>query len=347
MVKLLLLINSDSCVNSSSGDVSAILGMGSDQVLGQRLSDLLQSGLAGVASVDSLNAVQKLVSDSSNTVNSVEIGSTTPLPKNYLLTVYPPSISQNGPMTGVIIEDVTAAHETEANRDTFFAVLSHELRDPVTALMGFTGLLLDSASINCKEQSWLQNVQICGERLTAITKDMLSVAALKDGNMSVHLEEVNLEAVIAEVLPLVQRTYSGLRFASSVGQDIPGVFADKTKLAQVLSNLLSNSAKYSCDEGQVSITAGYESHLNRVIVAVADQGTGIAPQDLEHIFAPFYRSLRPEMQRVSGVGLGLYVVESLVKMMGGAVSVESELGLGSTFYVSLPATEGQSVLGRG
>ncbi|MDA0735336.1 MAG: HAMP domain-containing sensor histidine kinase [Chloroflexi bacterium] len=334
-------------MNFSSGDVSAILGMGSDQVLGQRLSDLLQSGLAGVASVDSLNAVQKLVSDSSNTVNSVEIGSTTPFPKNYLLTVYPPSISQNGPMTGVTIEDVTAAHETEANRDIFLAVLSHELRDPLTAMMGFTGLLLDSAPINSKEQSWLQNVQICGERLTAITKDMLSVAALKGGNLSVQLEEVNLEAIISEVLPLVQRTCSGLRFASSVRQDIPYVVADKAKLAQVLSNLLSNAAKYTSDEGQVNITACYEPHRNRVIVAVVDQGTGIAPQELEHIFAPFYRSVRPEMQRVSGVGLGLYVVENLVKMMGGAVSVESELGRGSTFYVSLPTKEEQSVLGRG
>lgn len=345
-MKLLFLVDSNSCVTSSSGAVSTILGMGPDQVLGQRLSDLLQKGLPHASSTDSLNSLHKLVSDSSKKAKSVEMSSTTPSSKNYVLTVYPPSISPNGTMTGITIEDVTAARKTEASRDTFLAVLSHELRDPVTAMMGFTRLLLDSPAIKDKEHSWLENVQTCGERLTTITKDMLNVAALKGGNLSVNLEEVNVQDVINDVLPLIQRAHGNLRCSSSVRRDMPCVVADRTKLGQVLSNLLSNAAKYACDEGLVSISACHEPQTHRVVITVADQGVGIAPEDLEHIFAPFYRSLRPEMQRVSGIGLGLYVVEGLVKMMGGEVSVESELGKGSTFYVSIPTAEAPSLLGK-
>ena len=120
-MKLLFLLDRNSCVTYSSGAVSTILGMEPDQVLGQKLSDLLRTGLPHASSSTTLNAVRKLVRGSSKNVKSVEFSHTTPCSKNYLLTVYPSAVSQNGTMTGITIEDVTAARETEASRDTFLA----------------------------------------------------------------------------------------------------------------------------------------------------------------------------------------------------------------------------------
>ena len=116
--------------------------------------------------------------------------------------------------------------------------------------------------------------------------------------------------------------------------DVPNVVADRDKLTQVLINLLSNAIKYSSGGGSVTISARQERE--RVVLSVADQGIGIAPEDQQKLFTTFHRIHRPETQGVRGTGLGLYIVKALVEAMQGEIWLESTLNKGSTFFFSLP-----------
>jgi signal transduction histidine kinase len=123
-----------------------------------------------------------------------------------------------------------------------------------------------------------------------------------------------------------------------------GIIADRTRLAQVLINLLSNAVKYSPRGREVKVCAHHDPYLERIIVAVNDQDSGISPQEVEHIFTPFQRSYRPEKQGIKGVGLGLYIVKGLVELMHGKLWLSSEVGKGLTFYFSLPTRQVHSTL---
>jgi len=200
-MELLLLIDGDRIVTFCSGSLSVIPGLRPDQVLGRGLQELLDRGLSPAFSLDSLNSVMKLVRASGERARSVEISSATPVPRNYLVTVFPSSTAQNSTTTGITIKDCTGAREMEARRGKFLSTLSYELRDPVTALMGFTRLLLDSPSIDGDQRYWLENVQICGQRLAAIARDMLDVAAHRSGDLRRELEEAKLNEAIGDGSP--------------------------------------------------------------------------------------------------------------------------------------------------
>lgn len=339
MAEVLLLLDSDGRVTYCSDSSLMILGIRPEEVLGQALSALLANERYSDAFDWLRIALLESVQTASHGVKSVEITCFAPDGRKYQATIFPLATTQVGSMTGITLREIAENCESEERRENFVAVLSHELRDPITALMGFTRLLLESGSFNSTEQNWLETILICGQRITTISSDMLDVVALRSGNLTVNLGQANLRAVIDEVVPLVEETYNGLRCSVEIPGDLVFVIADKTRLAQVISNLLSNAAKYSPREEQVIISAEHEPLRQRVVVAVADQGAGIAPEDLRNIFNPFQRSLGPETLGVRGVGLGLYIVNGLMNMMDGEVWLESEIGRGSTFYISLPTSE--------
>ncbi len=118
--------------------------------------------------------------------------------------------------------------------------------------------------------------------------------------------------------------------------------ADGDKLGHVLSNLLGNAVKYSPEGGQITISARHEPERERVVMAVADQGIGIAPRDKKRLFTTFHRIHRTETEGIGGTGLGLYIVKALVELMHGEVWLESKLNKGSTFFFSLPTQKATS-----
>lgn len=336
MSDLFVLLDGHSRVKCCSDTVYPILGISPDEVMGQALPELLLRRFSSEVTEETLSALLELIDGAPAGVSSVELVCSGPQRREYVATVYPISFATEGIMTGLTIRDITEERETQRRKDAFVAVISHELRDPITAIMGFSRLLLETGNLNATQREWLENIQTCGDRLATITCDMLDVVGLRTGNLMVSQGPADLRPAIDEALLLLGETCGKVECKVDLPSDIPQLQADGTRLLQVLRNLLSNAVKYSPQGGQVRVWAHHEIERGRVVVAVADQGMGIAPQEMEDIFLAFQRSQRPEANGVKGAGLGLYIVKGLVELMQGEVWVESQVGRGSTFYVALP-----------
>src|SRR3712207_2546242 len=228
-----------------------------------------------------------------------------------------------------------------ANRlkSEFLASMSHELRTPINALIGYAALLLDGVlgEITPTQRDALTRARAAAEHLLALINDILDLAKIEAGKMPLHLEDVTLAPVTREVAqqmePLVRK--KGLRFHTIVSEDCPTIVTDRTKVKQILLNLVSNAVKFT-HEG--SVTVGVECAAEGgVCVKVADTGIGIRREDLDAIWEDFRQVDQSRTREHGGTGLGLSITRKLLERLGGRVSVESEYGNGTTFTVWLPA----------
>lgn len=223
-----------------------------------------------------------------------------------------------------------ARHKSE-----FLTMVSHEFRTPLTSIITFTELLLDSAAgqVNQEQQEYLTDVLESSQRLLQMINDLLDVSRLDAGKVKLFREALAIRdlARTAEqtVRPLAER--QGLTLALDVPDGLPLVEADGLRVTQVLLNLLGNAIKFTPGGGTVSVSARVDGRFMEV--AVADTGIGIAPADRERIFEKFSQAGR---ERPEGTGLGLPLAKSLVELHGGRMWLESEPGQGSTFRFTLP-----------
>jgi PAS domain S-box-containing protein len=229
----------------------------------------------------------------------------------------------------------------KANRlkSEFLASMSHELRTPINALIGYAALLLDGVlgEITPTQRDALTRARAAAEHLLALINDILDLAKIEAGKMPLHVQEVSLAAVTAEVAqqmePLVHK--KGLRFNTAVSGDCPVILSDRTKVKQILLNLVSNAVKFT-NEGTVSVTAECAAG-GSVHIKVTDTGIGIRREDLDEIWEDFRQVDQSRTREHGGTGLGLSITRKLLDRLGGRVSVESEYGSGTTFTVWLPA----------
>jgi signal transduction histidine kinase len=229
-----------------------------------------------------------------------------------------------------------ALYESNRLKSDFLATMSHELRTPLNSILGFSEVLLSSDQLGEKPQRWVRNIQGSGERLLALINDILDLAKIEAGKMELRLETFSLADVCEGQLnmfrPLAQKKNIELR--SQVDAAIPPLRQDQTKLQQILSNLLSNAIKFTPEGGRVLLRA--EASPLHVVLTVQDTGVGIAPEDQELVFERFRQAGNPLTREQGGTGLGLSIVRELTKLLGGEVTLRSELGRGSTFTVRLP-----------
>jgi signal transduction histidine kinase len=229
-----------------------------------------------------------------------------------------------------------ALYESNRLKSDFLATMSHELRTPLNSILGFSEVLLSANQLTEKHQRWVRNIQTSGERLLNLINDILDLAKIEAGKMQVRVEEFSLHDVCEGLLnmarPLAEKKNIDLR--SQVDPGMPLLRQDVTKLQQILSNLLSNAIKFTPEGGRVLLRA--EAGAGDVTVTVADTGVGIAPEEQELVFEKFRQSGNPLTREHAGTGLGLSIVRELSKLLGGEVTLQSELGRGSTFTVRLP-----------
>ena len=232
-------------------------------------------------------------------------------------------------------EEITLNQELERRRNEFISVASHELRTPMTIIMGFSELLLRADPPAAVGRQWLERINQDSRKLSAIVDDLLNVSRIQSGTLTVNLEQLPLCEAINEASEDITLTTDKHQFSVDIPPETPQVVADPDKLAQVLRNLLDNAVKYSPEGGRVEISAAYRPELARVVVSVTDQGIGITEPDQRSLYTTFQRIHRPETAGISGTGLGLYIVKELVHLMSGEVSMESRLNEGSRFSFSL------------
>ena len=233
----------------------------------------------------------------------------------------------------------------ELNRlkSDFLATMSHELRTPLNSIIGFSDVLSSIKSLDDKQRRYVQNIQKSGKMLLDMINDILDLAKIESGKMELRPTDFRIEHVISAqcdmARPLAER--KNLDLEVDIESDLPELFQDQGKAQQILNNLLSNAIKFTPDGGRIVVAARRGSD-DELLLTVADTGVGISAEDQTHIFEKFRqgRTVIPGndamTREYSGTGLGLSIVKELCKLLGGDVSVESELGKGSTFTVRLP-----------
>ena len=243
---------------------------------------------------------------------------------------------------GALIENAQLRESLEVERairarvDNFVSIASHELRTPMTTLMGYSELLLRNEPPREVRREWFELINAESKRLTEILDDLLDIARINSGIVRVNPQPMALVPLAAEVA-------RGLGAGSPVHEitvasavRLPRVLADRDKVQQVLTNLVDNAVKYSPAGGLVSISFRLDAALGRVITSVSDEGIGIAPSDRSRLFEMFQRAGTAETSTIRGTGVGLHVVKSLVELMGGKIWVRGRRRRGSTFSFTLP-----------
>jgi len=218
----------------------------------------------------------------------------------------------------------------------FIARMGHELRTPINAIKGFSDVLLSESfgALNAKQKEYLSKMTISSDKLLEVINQILDWAKLEAGQDPLREEMVNLKALILEVVSLLEIHWSGKKIKVEIlnTNDLE-VKGDRTKLRQVIINLLANSIKYTPVEGIIEI--GYKNDGQKVLVWIKDTGIGIAKEKLETLFSPFTQG--PQLSTTEkGTGLGLWISKSIIDLHRGEIWAESSPGLGTTFYLKLP-----------
>ncbi|MBO0783457.1 MAG: PAS domain-containing protein [Ktedonobacteraceae bacterium] len=231
--------------------------------------------------------------------------------------------------------DNSAHHELEQRKDDFISMASHELRNPLTALKLQMALLhrqLAKQGIQASELA-LSRMEIQINTITRFVEEMLDISKIRAGSLEYIQELVDLDTLLREIADNMQHSHPSHTIVIR-GALQASLMGDRDRLGQVFSNLLSNAIKYSPNAQIVEMDLDTSSEA--VTISVHDHGLGIPQEQREKIFERFYRAAGPRQQAIPGLGMGLYIVAEIIKHHGGTITVDSTVGEGSTFTVTLP-----------
>lgn len=250
-----------------------------------------------------------------------------------------------GGMSGVVAvqQDISHLKEVEQMKDDFLSMITHDLKSPLTTIKGLaSSVLMDTApgSVTVPLE-WAKTIDAETDRLNGLVDNLLDMSRIEAGVMPLEREECYL-------IELVRESIEHLRYTASFGDhpvrievptDLPPAFADYTQIQRVVTNLLSNAAKYSEPDAEITVRALHRREDSQLEVSVEDHGLGIPASELHKVFAKFYRSPHTLQGRRKGSGLGLAICNAIVQAHGGAIWARSRPGVGSIFTFTLPAAE--------
>jgi len=233
------------------------------------------------------------------------------------------------------------ADEANHAKSLLLANMSHEIRTPMTGVIGFTNLLA-ATPLNAEQQDYVEQIRTSGEALLTLINDILDYSKTSAGKLTLESRPFDLRAAVEQAAGLlaVQAAGKQLPLTFSIDKSVPAiVIGDAVRLRQILVNLLGNAVKFT-DRGEVSLAVSARfcgKNVYEVLFVVRDTGLGIAPEHQQHIFDSFSQVDPSISRKYGGTGLGLAISKSLAEQMGGGMSVESQLGCGSTFRFSIRA----------
>ncbi|MDX6424944.1 MAG: hypothetical protein QOD52_349 [Gaiellaceae bacterium] len=248
---------------------------------------------------------------------------------------------------GFII-DITARREAELElerqndqlrqldslKDEFVALVSHELRTPLTSIRGYLELISEDTNLTLEQTRFLETIDRNAQRLQRVVGDLLFVAQVEAGKLSLEQSNVDLNAIVAEAVHAAQPSAAAKSVALNVEAGrLPVIQGDRARLEQVLDNFVSNAIKFTPSGGAVSVTTRVLP--GEVEVVICDTGMGIPTHELPFLFQRFFRAERATSGAIPGTGLGLAIAKAIVTAHGGRIRVESEDGAGTTFRVIL------------
>jgi signal transduction histidine kinase len=234
-----------------------------------------------------------------------------------------------------LYQDIQTANKAKSD---FISVVTHELRLPMTSIRGYTDLIASGmvGPLTEQQEQFLGVVKRNLDRMNILIRDLEDINRIESGRMPFNLTLVDLHEVVTDVAESMSEATAAKEQSVTVvfGDDFPPVYADPTRLSQVMTNLLSNAHKYSPDGGEIVIEVKGNGRV--ATVSVIDNGIGISAENQAKLFTQFFRAEDPEVRQQLGWGLGLSIVKKMVEAQGGEISFESELGKGSTFTFTVP-----------
>lgn len=237
--------------------------------------------------------------------------------------------------SAITLQDITYLKELDHLKSDFVHTVSHDLRSPLTSVLGYAELIGRTGPLNDHQREFMGRLQASIQNITSLVNDLLDLGRLEAG-FDTRREIIQLENIIGYTVDLLggQISARGLNVHFHAAPNLPALKANPLRLRQMLDNLIGNAIKYSLPGGEVTIDLSTEG--GQVILQVSDNGPGIPPADQPHIFEKFFRGENVP-DGVTGSGLGLAIVKSIVDSHQGRIWVESTLGQGSSFFVVLPA----------
>jgi len=324
----LLVVNKDMRVVASNPAAHRLFSATMKQLDSQRLTELTRNPAIYSAFLDGLKG---------NEVSDVKVEIHSPERQVFDLRVMPiGNVNGHGAEGALgVFFDITRTERLELVRQEFLSNVSHELRTPLTSIMAFVETLERGAKEDPEScQRFLSIIRKNASRMHSLIDDILELTAIEGGHIRLRPETIDLSELVSEVCASLtnQADARNITLRNNVAPGVM-VYADLGRLEQMLTNLVDNGIKFSHEDGTVSIS--YQSGA-RDRILVKDQGDGIPAQHLERLFERFYRVDRARSRGLGGTGLGLAIVKHLALLHQGEVTVESELGKGSTFILHLP-----------
>jgi signal transduction histidine kinase len=236
-------------------------------------------------------------------------------------------------------------------KSEFVSFVAHELKNPMTSIKGYSELLAAGSvgAINEMQANFLGTIRANVQRMSALVSDLNDNAKIEAGQLRLDYKPVNVDDVVDEVIRSTKRQVDDKKQVIEllVPKELPNVWADQTRVGQVLTNLVSNAHKYTPEGGKILLGAEVTSNQwdpagakEVVHLWVKDNGIGISIEDQAKIFSKFFRSDDSKAREAPGTGLGLNITKSLVEMQGGRIWFDSEFRHGTTFHFTVPIAEG-------
>jgi signal transduction histidine kinase len=228
----------------------------------------------------------------------------------------------------------------DQRKSEFVSIVSHQLRTPITAVKGYTSLLLEDAygPLTEKQRPQVEKIFISSERLAQMVNDFLDISKIEQGTMKYELAPADIGEMLSELMedfqPIAEKKGLILDLVLPEDKKVEAV-VDAGKLRQIFSNLLDNAIKYT-PQGKVAVTLVDDPQVKEIVVRMKDSGVGLSQDDVHHLFGKFTRGSQGQKQNTEGSGLGLYVAKKMLEAMNGRIWVDSEgIGKGSTFVIAL------------
>jgi two-component system phosphate regulon sensor histidine kinase PhoR len=324
----LLVVNKDMRVVASNPAAHKLFSASTAKLKSQRLTELTRNPAIYSAFLDALQGKE---------VSGVKVETHGPDRQVFDLRVMPIGNVNGSGAEGAlgVFFDITRMERLELVRQEFLSNVSHELRTPLTSILAFVETLENGAKEDPEScQRFLSIIRKNASRMHGLIDDILELTAIEGGNIQLRAAPVELHSLVDEVCASLA-THAEARAITLANNVAPGamVYADSRRLEQMLTNLIDNGIKFSRPNGTVTIS--HEAGA-RDRILVTDDGDGIPAQHLERLFERFYRVDRARSRELGGTGLGLAIVKHLALLHGGEITVQSELGKGSTFTIHLP-----------
>ena len=254
-----------------------------------------------------------------------------------------PFIDRAGRNVGTItvLHDITTLKRLDQIKSEFVSMVSHEIRSPLNSVLAQIKIILDglAGEVTARQQEILQRASEKVKSLVSLSSELLDLARIESGLISREMEQLNLGDILKDQVAFHGAAAQAKNISLELEPlpELAPLFVDRRNMEEVFSNLISNAINYTPEGGKVTVSAAMEGEYLRA--SVSDNGIGMAPDDLNHIFNRFYRIKNDKTRFIIGTGLGLAIVKSIVEAHNGFIRVESEPDRGSTFHVYIPCPE--------